>query len=94
MKAFYEVRDERVYIGGMTRYPYPLHVHDVVELSCVLRGDCDIQLDGHAYTLHPGDIAVAFPLVPHRYQGDASRSYSGYDRGHQLPSADRLCSGW
>ena len=32
------------------------------------------------------------PLVPHRYQGDASRSYSGYDRGHQLPSADRLCN--
>lgn len=32
------------------------------------------------------------PLVPRRYQGDASRSYTGYDRGHQLPSADRLCT--
>ena len=32
------------------------------------------------------------PLVPRRYQGDASRSYGGYDRGHQVPSADRLCN--
>lgn len=32
------------------------------------------------------------PMVPHRYQGEVSYSYAGYDRGHQLPSADRLCS--
>lgn len=32
------------------------------------------------------------PIVPRRFQGDASRSYAGYDRGHQLPSADRLCN--
>lgn len=32
------------------------------------------------------------PLVPHRWQGEVSYSYSGYDRGHQIPSADRLCN--
>jgi len=32
------------------------------------------------------------PIVPRRFQGDVSRSYTGYDRGHQLPSADRLCN--
>ena len=32
------------------------------------------------------------PLVPRRYQGDVSRSYAGWDRGHQVPSADRLCN--
>ena len=32
------------------------------------------------------------PLVPRRYQGCVYRSYSGYDRGHQIPSADRLCN--
>ena len=67
MKAFYETRDERVYIGDMTRYPYPLHVHEIVELVRVRRGDCDIQLDGRGYTLGPGDLAIAFPLVPHSY---------------------------
>ena len=34
------------------------------------------------------------PLVPRSYQGTAYSGYgvSGYDRGHQLPSADRLCN--
>ena len=32
------------------------------------------------------------PLVPKRYQGAVYSSYGGYDRGHQLPSADRLCN--
>ena len=34
------------------------------------------------------------PLLPRSYQGTAYNSYgvSGYDRGHQLPSADRLCT--
>ena len=32
------------------------------------------------------------PLVPKRYQGVVYSSYAGYDRGHQLPSADRLCN--
>lgn len=34
------------------------------------------------------------PKVPARYQPNLNRSYSGsYDRGHQLPSADRLTPG-
>ena len=34
------------------------------------------------------------PLLPRTYQGTAYSGYgvSGYDRGHQLPSADRLCT--
>ena len=32
------------------------------------------------------------PLVPKRYQGAVYKSYAGYDRGHQLPSGDRLCN--
>lgn len=68
MQPFFETRDERMFIGGMTRYPYPLHVHQVVELVCVLRGRCDMQLDGACYTLRKGDIAIAFPLTPHGYE--------------------------
>ncbi len=34
------------------------------------------------------------PLLPKSYQGTVYNSYgvSGFDRGHQLPSADRLCT--
>lgn len=68
MQPFYETRDERFFIGGMTRYPYPLHVHEVVEMVCVLRGECVVKLDGATYTLREGDVAAAFPLVPHSYE--------------------------
>lgn len=68
MKAFYETRNERMFIGGMTRYPFPLHVHEIVELVCVRSGACEMQIDGRSYTLREGDIAVAFPLVPHSYE--------------------------
>ena len=29
MIAFYESRDERLFIGEMTKYPFPLHVHEL-----------------------------------------------------------------
>jgi len=67
MKLFYETRDENLFIGGMTRYPFPLHVHEIVELACVLKGEVEMQIDGQEYALRPGDIAIAFPLIPHSF---------------------------
>ena len=67
MKAFYETRSENLFVGSMTRYPFPMHVHEIVELICVLTGSCVLQIDGRSYELQPGDVAVAFPLVPHSY---------------------------
>ena len=67
MKAFYESRSESLFVGIMTRYPFPLHVHEIVEMACVLEGSCTMQIDGASYVLNPGDIAVAFPLVPHSF---------------------------
>lgn len=67
MKAFYELRKEDFFIGRMTEYPFPLHVHETVELAIVLSGECTGQIDGREYTLHPGDAAIAFPLTPHSY---------------------------
>ena len=32
MIAFYESRDERLFIGEMTKYPFPLHVHELAEI--------------------------------------------------------------
>lgn len=67
MKLFYETRNENLFIGGMTTYPFPLHVHEIVELACVLRGEIAMQIDEQVYELHPGDIAIAFPLIPHSF---------------------------
>ncbi len=67
MKLFYETRNENLFIGSMTSHPYPLHVHEIVELACVLHGEIAMQIDGKAYALYPGDIAIAFPLIPHSF---------------------------
>ena len=67
MSIFYEARDENLFIGPMTDYPFPLHVHEIVELACVLRGEATLQIDGKTWTLRPGDIAVFFPLIPHSF---------------------------
>ena len=67
MKAFFESRDDTLFVGKMTSYPYPLHVHESVELVCLLSGGCAMQIGGEIYRLKPGDFAVIFPLVPHSY---------------------------
>ena len=67
MKAFYETRSEKLFVGKMTRYPYPVHIHELVELVCVQSGSCHMRIDDRDYLLNIGDIAVIFPLVPHGY---------------------------
>lgn len=67
MKLFYETRNENLFIGSMTSHPFPLHVHEIVELTCVLHGEIAMQIDGQVYELYPGDIAIAFPLIPHSF---------------------------
>jgi len=58
----------------MTAYPFPLHVHEIVELACVLQGEVTMQIDGQAYELCPGDVALVFPLIPHSFDRLSSDS--------------------
>ena len=68
MKAFYETHNGSLFVGDMTCYPFPLHVHEMLELSYIINGDCTIQIDDTEYTLKPGDVMLAFPLVPHSFE--------------------------
>ncbi len=68
MKAFYEARSEPFFIGEMTHYVFPLHVHGIVEMVCLLRGECEMEIDGKPAVLRAGDAAIAFPLVPHSFE--------------------------
>lgn len=68
MNAFYESRNEPMYIGGLTKYPYPLHIHEIVEIAQLLRGQCAMQIGDKRYELRPGDIAFIFPIMPHSYE--------------------------
>ena len=67
MEAFYETRDKLLFAGGMFPLPYPLHVHKVVELVYIHTGACRMQIGLEHYDLSVGDLAIAFPFVPHSY---------------------------
>ncbi len=64
---FYEQRNEDDFIGIICSTPFPAHLHDVVEIVCLTSGSVDMTISGHQLRLEPGDIAVAFPAVPHSY---------------------------
>lgn len=67
MQAFFEARDEALFVGPVTSYAFPQHVHESVELACILSGSCVMQIAGKSYCLQPGDFAVIFPFVPHSF---------------------------
>ena len=67
MSTFYENREDRYFIGEMTHWPVPVHVHDLVEILVLERGSAVLSIDGEARHLGPGDAALIFPLVPHAY---------------------------
>ena len=65
--VFYERRNEDVFAGIICDHPFPSHVHDVVEIVCLLSGIIDMTVAGKKLRLLPGDVAIAFPVVPHSY---------------------------
>ena len=67
MNTFYEARPGCLFVGSMTQFPFPLHVHEVAEISYLFTGSCVMQIDGSSYELRAGDAAICFPLVPHSY---------------------------
>lgn len=73
---FYEQRNEDVFVGGICEYPFPSHVHDVVEIVCLLTGSAEMTIAEKKQLLLPGDIAVIFPVIPHSYD-DVSEDASG-----------------
>lgn len=65
--VFYEQRTENVFAGFICDHPFPSHVHDVVEIVCLLTGSVEMTIGGKKLLLLPGDISIAFPVVPHSY---------------------------
>lgn len=74
--VFYERRTENVFVGKICEIPYPSHVHDVVEIICLQTGYMRITIAGKSMMLMPGDIAIAFPTLPHSYD-EVSADASG-----------------
>ena len=56
-----------VILAMICDHPFPMHVHDAVEIVCPTAGSLDMTIAGEKIRVMPGDIAVAFPTVPHSY---------------------------
>ena len=65
--VFYERRSETIFTGPICDHPYPAHVHEVLEIVCLMHGRMEMTIDGQRLCLKPGDVAVTFPHVPHSY---------------------------
>lgn len=68
MNIYFEIRENSLFIGEMTRYPFPLHLHEEAEIVAVTAGKIRLGIDGIMYDLEEGDAAVVFPLTPHSYE--------------------------
>lgn len=79
MQAFY-APVESLFVGPMTSYPFPLHVHECAEIACVLAGSCTMQIADKTYRLQEGDLALVFPLVPHSFDdlSDGCRGFASF----------------
>lgn len=64
---FYESRNRTLEISRIDNFMYPLHLHREVEIICAMEGRLHLHIDGEAYILEEGDVAIAFPNVVHGY---------------------------
>lgn len=58
---------ENFFSGPICDHPFPMHVHDAVEMVCVTKGSIVLTIAGEHVHLGAGDIGIAFPTVPHSY---------------------------
>lgn len=66
---FYENKPEFfILYNETTPLQYPLHIHSYIEYVHVISGLVGMRIGGEDYALEPGDIALIFPNVPHKYQ--------------------------
>lgn len=67
--VYYERRLEDDFIGPICNHPFPIHLHDVVEIVCMTEGtDLELTIAGTLIQMEPGDIVVVFPSTPHSYE--------------------------
>lgn len=68
MAFFFEKRGpNRCVIAPIIRYPYPAHLHEVVEIVLVRRGQLNMKVNGKDYMLTPNCLVAIFPYMIHSY---------------------------
>lgn len=67
----YEYRNYPIYVGERKHQgSYPARFHKHLEAMLVKSSQVKVTIDTTVYTLHPGDLYVAFPNVLHAIEAD------------------------
>ena len=68
MIASYENCPKPISTSSLTIHTieYPLFIHQQYEYVYISKGEAIYTIDGITETLHPGDMCIVFPYVPHK----------------------------
>ena len=66
---FYQVRYDKFASFLKNPAPFPLHLHETIELSYATNLPFHMQIEEREYEISPGSMAVVFPNVVHSYTG-------------------------
>lgn len=64
---FYETRPEKMHIGGICDHPFPMHLHEVIEIVYLSHGKITMTIGDTTKVMLPGHVALSFPFIPHSY---------------------------
>ncbi len=69
MIASYEYRSDSIATSPSGRHTveYPLLIHQQIEFIYLSKGTAICNVDNHEKALQPGDMAIVFSYIPHRY---------------------------
>jgi len=65
---FFESYPAGYHMGAICDHPFPPHLHELVEIICLTEGKLDMRIGDTLHQLHPGDIGISFPYIPHSYE--------------------------
>ena len=63
----FEVKSSEISVYHFSSFEYPYHLHHAVELVICTEGTLAVTCNGHAATLRPGELMIAFPNDVHSY---------------------------
>ena len=70
MIASYEYRSDSIATSPMGRHTveYPLLIHQQIEFVYISKGTAICNIDNCDKVLYPGDMAIVFSYIPHKYK--------------------------
>jgi AraC-like DNA-binding protein len=74
VKAFFEKRDDQIFVNRTKGYGFPLHLHPHLELIILHSGSIQVTVSAQSKVVAEGGLAVIFPNQVHGYDNPSPDS--------------------